>query len=137
MPRLTRWFLRAGLLYLVAALALGVAQRWPGRGPAILAATWPVYIHALVVGWLTQLVFGVAWWMFPRAPGPRPRGSARAGWIVFVALNAGLLLRLGAEPAAAVHSSTAIRWALAAAAVLQLLAGWLFVVSIWPRVRGR
>lgn len=137
MPRLTRWFLRAGLLYLMAALALGVALAWPGPVSPLLAASWPVYIHALVVGWLTQLVFGVAWWMFPSAEGSQPRGNTGTGWIIFTLLNAGLVLRLGCEPALAVHPVAGIRWGLAIAACLQLLAGWLFVISIWPRVRGR
>jgi hypothetical protein len=30
-----------------------------------IAGMFPVYLHLLNFGWLTQLLFGVALWMFP------------------------------------------------------------------------
>ena len=140
MPRLTRWFLRAALVNLLAAVALGVLLAWPrgAPGPGALAASGPVYIHLLVVGWLTQLVMGVAWWMFPRQTRTTGGGNTIAGWMIFALLNIGLFLRAVAEPQiAAAHAVSWTRWMIAAAALLQLLAGWLFVLAIWPRVRGR
>ena len=88
MPPLTRWLVKAALLYLVAALALGVAVQIPAvaRQPAV-AVLWPTYLHVLVVGWLTQLIFGVAYWLFPRYSAEQPRGSERLGWATFVLLN--------------------------------------------------
>ncbi|HXE57835.1 MAG TPA: hypothetical protein VNK43_07535 [Gemmatimonadales bacterium] len=137
MPPQTRWFLRAALLYLVAALALGVILTLPRAVEAhpLLGALWPTYLHVLVVGWLTQLIFGVAYWMFPRHSAGRPRGSAALGWASFWLLNAGLLLRLVAEPWQVLGGQVGV--VLVASAALQLGAGWAFVLNTWPRIKER
>jgi hypothetical protein len=128
-PRLVRYLIRGALTCLIAALLLGVVR---ALRPDIawLAGAWPVYLHLLVLGWLSQLVTGVAYWMFPRVE----RGAAPTdwrGWAVFILLNTGLLLRIVTEP-------TLVRgpW-LPLAALLQFLAMAVFAWSIWPRVRGR
>ena len=136
MPPLTRWLVKAALVYLVAALALGVAVQIPAvaRLPAV-AVLWPTYLHILVVGWLTQLIFGVAYWLFPRYSAEQPRGSERLGWATFALLNAGLLLRLVGEPRRALGGDA--HAVLLVSAVAQLLAVWGFVLNTWPRVRER
>jgi hypothetical protein len=130
MPDLTRWFVKTSLLYLVAALVLGVAQ-------PRLPTTGPVYVHLLVVGWITQMIFGVAYWMFPRYTREIPRGSDRLAIASYVCLNAGLLLRVVAEPVYTLHSTQGFGRALAASAVLQWLGGMAFVVNSWARVKER
>lgn len=136
MPRVSRWFIRTAMMYLVAALVLGAVMQSPlaGRLP-LFRVLWPTYVHLLVVGWLTQLIFGVAYWMFPRFSAERPRGSERLGWATFALLNAGLLLRAVAEPWHALSGRGAPL--LVSSALLQLLAGWVFVVNTWPRIRER
>ena len=136
MPTLTRWFIKSAILYLVAALALSVAMQSPLADHfSILRVIWPTYLHLLVVGWLTQLIFGVAFWLFPKYSPASHRGSDRLGWICFALLNIGLLLRVVAEPL------QGLGWQagplLVGSAVAQLLAGWIFVVNTWPRVKAR
>ena len=136
MPLLTRWFIKAAMVYLIAALLCGVAMQDPiaARLP-VLRAFWPTYLHLLVVGWLTQLIFGVAFWMFPKHSWAPPRGSDRLGWTCFALLNFGLVLRAVAEPLQGLGRPSAPL--LVASAVAQLLAGWAFVANTWPRVRER
>ncbi|HEX6644804.1 MAG TPA: hypothetical protein VF037_09000 [Gemmatimonadales bacterium] len=129
MPRLSRWLARTALLYLVAALSVGAALVVRPRAPW-LGGAWPVYLHLLTVGWITQLIAAVAYWMFPR-PDPRAPASDRGGWVFYVLLNTGLLLRAYAEP---LPGARAI---LPFAAMLQLAAILVFVAGIWPRIRGR
>jgi hypothetical protein len=135
-PTLTRWFIKAAMLYLVVALLLSIAMQPPIRDELpFLAAVWPTYLHLLVVGWLTQLIFGVALWLFPKHSPRRPRGDERLGWASFFLLNLGLVLRAVGEPSHALgHRVGAL---LIVAAVAQLLAGWSFVLNTWPRVRQR
>lgn len=136
-PAVTRWLLRTAMGYLVGALAVGVLLQWPAllaRRPA-LAVLFPTYLHLLVVGWLTQVIFGVAYWMFPRHSAAQPRGSEPLGWATYALLNAGLLLRVAGEPMHALGHKTG--GLLVASALLQLGAGWLFVVNTWPRVKER
>jgi hypothetical protein len=139
MPLLTRWFIKASFLYLVAALLIGalVVARAPLDLLAGLAALAPVYFHLFMVGWVSQLIFGVVYWMFPRYSRERPRGSERLAWAVFVLLNLGLLQRAVAEPLNALRPAPAWGWLVALSAVLQWLAGLAFAANSWPRVKER
>lgn len=78
--------------------------------------------------------FGVAYWMFPRYQSGLGLRFERLGWICYGCLNLGLLLRVAAE------SGPESSWqadSFVVSALLQLIAGWLFVGTTWPRVRGR
>jgi hypothetical protein len=129
-PRLSRWLARTALAYLLAALFLGVAMPAGGDQSPYLSAAWPVYIHLLVLGWATQLIAAVAFWMFPRAEPKSPAGDA-PGWAMYGLLNAGLLLRAVTEPVGERHSLLPV------AALLQLAAIMIFAATLWPRIRGR
>lgn len=134
-----RYFIRTALIYLLAAFLTG-GLLLAGQGLALNSAIevlTPVFYHLLMVGWATQLICGVALWMFPVLSRERPRGDERLGWLTYGALNAGLLLRVIGEPLHAWRPSPWTGWALALSALLQTLAIWAFVFAIWPRVRGR
>lgn len=137
MPSLTRLFIKTALVYFVAALLTGaiVAARSVFDWPPALAALSPVYFHLLMVGWITQLIFGVAHWMFPKYSKEMPRGSDRLSLAVYLLLNAGLILRAVGEPMQAAQPEAGWGWLLAASAVLQWLAGISFVANIWGRVK--
>lgn len=139
MPRLARWFIKAGLLYFVLALLTGVLlqARTVINFPSWVSTLNPVYIHLLTVGWITQLIIGVAYWMFPKFSKEHPRGSETLGWATFILLNIGLLFRIISEPRVTMHSKPDLGWMLAVSAVLQTVAGWLFVVNTWRRVKER
>ena len=139
MPRLSRMFIKAGMLYLVAAFTLSfwVVARAPLGLPGWLSAFQPVLAHLFVVGWITQLIIGIAWWMFPKITKDNPRGDIRFAWMIFALLNIGLLLRLAAEPLVTLHPDAPLGWALIASAICQLLAGWGVVILLWPRVKER
>jgi len=139
MPVLTRWFLRASLLYFVIAILIGVlvAARAPLNLPGAVNALNAVYFHLFMVGWVAQLIFGVVFWMFPKLSKDKPRGSETLGWVVFWSLNTGLILRLIAEPAQTLNPGRGWGWMLVASAVLQWAAGMLFVINTWGRVKER
>ncbi len=90
-------------------------------------------LHLLTVGWLLQVMAGVAFWMFPRHPSAPPRGNPRPGWAALVLLNTGLALRLVAEPWQ--HAFGGVLWSLRLSALLQLAAVILIAVMLWPRIR--
>ena len=139
MPALTRWFLRMSLLSLVLAvlLALFSAAQSPLGLALPMSAFTPVYFHLFMVGWVTQLIFGVVFWMFPKYSKEVPRGSEALGWLTFGLLNTGLLLRLVGEPAQALDPAPLWGWTLAVSALLQWAAGMLFVINTWGRVKER
>jgi hypothetical protein len=138
-PTLSRWFIKAGLIYFVLGLSMAtlvVAQPVLNLPPQ-LAAFRPVYLHLLMVGWLTQLIMGVAFWMFPKKSKEHPRGSESVGWLVLILLNTGLILRALAEPLFTLQPEWGIGWLLEVSAVFQLAAGWIFVANTWGRVKER
>lgn len=132
MPLLTRTFIKTAMVYFTLALLAGIWMTV--RAPA---GMFPVYIHLLVFGWLTQLVFGVIYWMFPKYSKQIPRGHEALGWITYGALNLGLALRAIAEPLHAAQASQLSGLLLVLSAVLQWLSGLTFVANTWPRVKEK
>ncbi len=139
MPFLTRLFLRTSVVYFILALVAGVLA---AAGPVEvlgerIPAMRPVYFHLLMVGWVTQLIIGVALWMFPKFSREKPRGSDALTWATYGLINAGLILRVIGEPMQAADGAPVWGWLLVASATLQLLGGWAFVANVWGRVKER
>ncbi len=139
MPFITRLFIKSALLYFVAALiaALTLALNPLLVLPRFVTALGPVYFHLLMVGWVTQLIMGVAYWMFPKFTREKPRGHTWLIWATFLLLNSGLLLRVVAEPMRVLQTAAWWGWLLALSALLQWLAGLAFVANSWPRIKER
>lgn len=132
MPLLTRTFIKTGMVCLALALVLGILLAL-----GVTNGLFPVYIHLLVFGWLTQLIFGVIFWMFPKYSAEKPRGSEALGWWTYALLNIGLLLRAVAEPIQSTRANPLSGWMLVLSAILQFLSGLLFVVNSWGRVKEK
>lgn len=139
MPTIVRWYVRTALLNLLAACLAGALMlAGPAIGaPRLDALLRPAFYHMLMVGWATQLIGGVALWMFPPLSRERPRGHELLGWLAYGLLNGGLLLRAVAEPVQRLWPNPWAGWGLALAALLQVLAIWTLVIALWPRVKGR
>lgn len=138
MPPVTRWFIKSGLLYFIAAMVMGLLLVLPSSFPlpAPVRTMTPTYFHMLMVGWVTQLIFGVAFWMFPTVGhGAQKRGDERPVYASFWLLNVGLALRVLAEPLNSTSPGGVWGWLLVVSALLQWLAALAYVVHIWPRVR--
>lgn len=136
MPLLTRLFLLSSMLYL---LLYGVGEVLLNLLPGIFEgiSPFPTLFHLFTIGWITQMIFGVAFWMFPKPrKGTEPRG--REGWarLSFFTINLGLLLRVVAEPwVGRPHPSPWIQRSLGASALLLWLGGISFAIHIVPRIR--
>ena len=130
MPLLTRIFIKTAMSCLAFALVLGILL-----ASGMTNGLFPVYIHLLVFGWLTQLIFGVVFWMFPKYSLEKPRDSEALGWWTYALLNIGLLLRAIAEPIQSARPNPLGGWMLILSASLKFLSGLLFVVNSWGRVK--
>ena len=139
MPRLTRYFIKTALVYLAAALALGLllAARSAVDLPPELLALSPVYFHLFMVGWVTQLIFGMLFWMLPKSSKELPRGHEKLAWAAYILINCGLVLRVIGEPLTALRADWGLGWLLSLSALLQLAGGWAFIANTWPRVKVR
>jgi len=140
MPLLARNMTKAAFLYFIAAFllaALMLLDRWLSFS-RWLKVVYVSQLHLLLVGWITQLAVGVAYWIFPRflkEQDPRPRGSGTLAWAVFLALNAGLVLRLAFEPFYLMGPRPWLAALLALSGLLQAAAALGFAWLVWARVR--
>ena len=150
MPATSRTFVKASIIYLILGAILG-ALMYTNR--SIPLGPWVNYLRAshiqvLVAGWLTQLILGVAWWLFPpleiglRSDAPLPvrrgqtqRGSEPLFWATFAFLNAGILLRALGEPFYTWTKHDLFGFLTGISGVFLFLAAIAFVANMWSRVR--
>ncbi len=137
MPTFTRWCVRTALVYFILALAAGLLLALPGGLGGFLPSggLFPAYIHLLVEGWITMLIIGVVFWMFPKYSRDHPRGSEILAWASYILLNTGLALRVVSEPAGGPGTVWGVL--LAVAAILQGIGGIAFVANTWGRVKEK
>lgn len=139
MPPLTRWFIKAAMVSLIAALlvraAIAALPWWDFHTGA--AALAPVFLHLFMWGWVTQLIFGVAYWMFPKLSKESPHGHEGMWQATFWLFNIGLVLRVIGEPLHLLRPEALWAWLTALSALMQWFAGMAFVVNTWGRVKER
>ena len=131
MPRLSVYFIRASLIYLLFGFTFG-GLLLANKGFMISPAVWmllPIHIEFDLVGWLVQFAMGVAFWILPRFSHEPRYGNQTFGWLAFALLNIGVLCTglgqwLGAPPAIFLLGR-----------LLELSACVLFVLHAWPRVK--
>jgi cbb3-type cytochrome oxidase subunit 1 len=139
MPPITRLYVKTALAFFVLALLAGllITIRPLAAAAPYFGVLSPVYFHLFMVGWVTQLIIGIAYWMFPKFSKEQPRGRDSFAWATYWLLNAGLVLRVLAEPLQALDPQPWWGWTIVVAAVLQWLGGLAFVANTWPRVKEK
>ncbi len=128
MPRLSLWFVRASLIYLLLGITFGaliLAEKGIPYYPPIWGL-FPIHVEFLLVGWLVQLAMGVAFWILPRFRVGAPRGNKGIIWTAFVSVNAGILL-------AALQLWIPI--ALLAGHILEAAGVIIYIIGAWQRVK--
>jgi heme/copper-type cytochrome/quinol oxidase subunit 1 len=140
MPTVSRWFIKLGMIYFLLSVVLQLLltihtqyniNEW-------LSFAYPAFYHMLMVGWITQIIFGVSIWMFPRYSREQPRGREWLNWVALVMLNIGLVLRIIFEPLQGIRPSEyGDSIILVGSAVLQFSGVAAYVINIWKRVREK
>lgn len=136
MPKVTRWMIKAGLIYLAAGVILAGMNDILAEtsGLSLLAVYW----HMIVMGWITQVIMGVSVWMFPGRRRGRNKEESRLPWVVFGLLNTGLIARFAFEPL--IPETGGSKWVevgLIASALLQTGAIAVYLAEMWPRVQPK
>lgn len=137
MYTLVRRFIKTGIVFLFAGLALGgylLVRRelfgvWPH--PHLVSA----HAHAVLVGFVMFLILGVALWLFPRAEKGdtryRPGRVEASYWILALATGARFL----AEGARAWSDSHALAWVVVVGGLGQIAGLALYFWTMWSRIR--
>ena len=125
-----RAFLKASLSWLAAGVSLGVAMA--------AHPLWTVYrlvhVHMLLLGFVTMMIYGVAYHVIPRFAG-FPIHSRRAAVAHWWVSNAGLAM-MATGFAIRVHDANAGTIVLASGGTLSTLGAYTFVYVIWRTIDG-
>jgi nitric oxide reductase large subunit len=139
MPIESRLFVKTSIVALVLAFAGGALLALSESLGKPVPQIWAIeHAHLAFVGWLVNVVIGIALWMLPlnreAYPDTAGRYPKRAPMIVWALLNGGLVLRIASEPLAG--DSPVARAVLALSASMQFAAVLLFAFVAWRRVRA-
>jgi cbb3-type cytochrome oxidase subunit 1 len=130
MDPFVRRFIRSSLFWLGAGVVLGVWMTLdPGRALGYRAA----HMHANLLGFVSMMIFGVAYHVLPRFSG-RPLRSRGAASIHLVAANAGLALMV-AGFMVRLHSHGTGALMLAAGSIASAAGAFLFIWNAWSTLQ--
>ena len=129
MDAYVRNMVRSSLVWLGIGVLIGLSMAiWP----ADHLAYKPGHAHANLLGFVSMMIFGVAYHVMPRFSG-RPLHSVRlAMWHVWVA-NAGLTLQVGgflARP----HARASGTIALIIGGIISATGAFMFIHNIWRTI---
>ncbi len=133
MPRLSQWFIRTALIYLLMGFTIG-ALLLAHKGFPLHPALWswlPAHIEFLLVGWVVQLTMGVAYWLLPRYRKGSRLPKAILIQIAFVLLNLGIWLVVAGT------TFRAGRWVLFVGRIVEAGAVIFFARHAWQRIVPR
>lgn len=127
-----RRFIRASLAWLGIGVLIGISMSfWPGEALAYR----PAHVHANLLGFVSMMIFGVAYHVIPRFSG-NPLRSRPAAHAHFWIAQVGLALLVGGW-------IVAVTWyvpgtvMLRAGAVLSAVGAFLFIGNIWRTLDAR
>ena len=121
MPLTSRLFVIFGFLFLITGVVLwGLSH--------IYGELFPLSLHFITLGWITNLIFGVAFWMFPK-----PHRKYRAPLFSFIFLNTGNLLRVSEF----LISHNLLKMVFLLSVLFQFIACFIFALHIWKRIDMR
>ena len=126
-----RGFIRSSLIWLGVGAALGL---WMIFDSGVLAYR-PAHLHANLLGFVSMMIFGVAYHILPRFTG-RPLRSRRAALIHLVLANVGLALMVGGFMTRVSHAGIGTLL-LQVGGVSSTIGIALFVTNIWRTIDGR
>jgi hypothetical protein len=133
MPPLSILYVRAALVHLALGLTFG-GLMLANKGIPFANWLWRLrsaHAEILLVGWLLQFAFGVAFWIAPRFWEKPVRGNVRGAWLALVLLNFGIWL---------VAAATSLQWAgfyVLLGRLLEVGAAIAFASHLWPRIVSR
>ena len=123
------WFVRAFLKSALVALGLGVTLGLGIAGHPQWIVYRPAHVHLNLLGFVTMMIYGVAYHVIPRFTGAPLYSRRLAGAHVWTATTG--LAAMVAGFMLLPHLPRQGRWVLVAGGSLSVGAAYLFIVNIW------
>ncbi len=133
MGRATHIFLIASLIYLVLGVTIGVVFT---LHPGAIGGFMAMHAHINLLGWLSMMVFAVAYHVLPRFSG-RALYSERLADLHVILANAGLVGLMISWPLTRYTWSPSVRLIFSVAALCYAVGAYLFVINILKTIFGR
>lgn len=126
MEHFVRGFIRASLVWLGAGVLIGVSMAfWPGEALVYR----PAHIHANLLGFVSMMIFGVAYHVMPRFTGNPLHSRREAAWHLWIA-NLGLVMLVGGW-IGRVWVPDAATIVLRSGAAASAVGAFLFIHNLW------
>ncbi len=126
METFVRRFIRASLVWLGIGVLIGISMAfWPNEALVYR----PAHVHANLLGFVSMMIFGVAYHVVPRFTG-NPLHSRRLPALHFVVANAGLALLVGGWVGRVVWSGLGAS-AVQLGAAFSAIGAFLFIFNVW------
>ena len=138
MHTLVRRFIKTGIAFLLTGVVLGGWMMVRRELNGSFASRYEVsaHTHAILVGFVMMMIFGVALWLFPRPEKNdvryRPALAEAAYWLIAT----GTAGRVIAEMARDVIEADWLRWVVVTTGLAQILSMLLFFYTMWSRIRA-
>jgi cbb3-type cytochrome oxidase subunit 1 len=128
------WFVKAFLKASLTWLALGVTLGATMAAHPEYTIYRPAHAHMVLLGFVTMMIFGVAYHVIPRFTGHMLHNRRAAGAQWFLS-NAGLILMVVGFVIRA-NGSPAGTQVLASGGILAALGAYTFVYNVWRTIDG-
>lgn len=137
MHSLVRRYIKTAIGFLVLGLAIGIWMlvRRELYGAYATPFETSAHTHALLVGFVMEMILGVALWLFPRPEKGNVRYKPRVAEAAYWLLTLGTAVRVVGELARPFVASLALRWLIVLCGVAQTAGLLLFFYTMWPRIR--
>lgn len=124
MDSFVRNFIRASLVWLCLGVIIGVLMSFSGYAMQVR----PAHVHANLLGFVSMMIFGVAYHVLPRFSGV-PLHDPRLARLHFVIANLGLALMVGGW-ILRVWSAAGMRL-VQAGGILAAIGAFMFAYNLW------
>lgn len=138
MHSLVRRYIKTAIAFLAVGLAIGVWMLVRRELYGIYATAFEssAHTHALLVGFVMEMILGVALWLFPRPEKGNVRYSPGVAEAAYWFITVGTAARVAGELAHPTTASITVRWGIVLGGLAQTTGLLLFFYTMWPRIRA-
>lgn len=128
MSKITIWFIKSAMVYLVLATLLGLHMAASGPMYPYL----PMHVHLNLLGWMSMMIFGVAYHILPRFSGRPLWSDTLSLWHLWLA-NIGLVGMSAGWVAVGLAKGQTL---LTVFSVVQGISIFLFVINMFKTIKA-